>query len=218
MRLLLVLITLMSTPGLASPGQDTTIQILETEGDGVFGTAAERSDVWWDAYQDEDLSRILNTAFTSSPELGAAWARVDLARAANMQMGAALQPVAQFQANATLSPTNTMGFGVFSSIIPDMGSYFEALEAALQAMSAGSGAPPIEFPDMSNDTSDDPNSFMQGSAVLAVSLPLDILGQNTLNWQASKHEVEAAKGSQQARPSGWRRPSPKPLTPLPTQT
>lgn len=189
-----------ATSANASPGQEEALNLLEADADGLFTEPVTRTERWWTRYNDEALNSVLDQALSNNPELGGAWARAELAKALSQQSAAALQPVAQFQVNGTLSPTNTMGFGVFSSIMPDMGDYFGAIEEAFNAMGAGpDGEPLVIFPDTSASTEEDPDAFMQGSALLNVSLPLDVTGQNTLNWRASRHEARAAEGNFQAQ-------------------
>jgi len=198
MRPLTLLMLWLPALAVASPGEEAALELLDSQANGLFGEPVTRSEQWWSGYDDPGLNHVLESALAHNPEMGSAWDRVELARAMTQQSAAALMPVAQFQVTGNVSPTNTMGFGVFSSIMPDMGDYFGEIADALNAMGTGPGGEPlIQFPEA--EVEEEPNAFLQGAAVVNLSLPIDLMGQHILNWRASRHEAQAAEGSKQAQ-------------------
>ena len=89
--------------------------------------AASRSSPWWTAFDDAGLQQVLITALEQNPDLLAADARVQLAKAGTWQSLGGLLPTVALEAMTQEAPMDGMSLSPFSASIPDYSDAFASL-------------------------------------------------------------------------------------------
>jgi multidrug efflux system outer membrane protein len=159
----------------------------------------DRSQGWWQGFEDPGLQQVLKAGLNDNPDLRAAEARVQLARAGTWQSVANLLPNIYFELASQKAPTDAMGLSPMTANMPDYGELFESLGAMLADITAATGGDPSTLPDFSTDSgSDTPDTYTQSSAMLKGSLAVDIFGRQTMGAIAANKTAQATAASRDA--------------------
>ena len=140
---------------------------------GTFegGTDGEPSvEPWWVSFDDGSLDAVMDQGLAGNGDLGAAWERVDQARATAFGALAPQLPSLSVDVNANVAPIDSLGF------------QFGGLPTA-----------PGEEED------DEKVAYLNGSALLNAWIPLDFWGPQVQAYRAGRYEAEATAGDRDAR-------------------
>lgn len=158
-----------------------------------------RSEGWWQGFNDAGLQHVLSIGLSENPDLRAAEARVQLARAGTWQSVANLLPNIYFELASQKAPTDAMGLNPMTANMPDYGAVFESLGAMLADITAATGGDPSTIPDFSSGSDGDiPDTYTQSSAMLKGSLAVDLFGRQTMGVIASKKTTQATAANRDA--------------------
>ncbi|MAY81929.1 MAG: hypothetical protein CL930_14255 [Deltaproteobacteria bacterium] len=162
-------------------------------------TRPDRSLGWWKGIDDPGLQEVLKVGLSDNPDLLAAEARVQLARAGTWQSVANLLPNIYFELASQKAPTDAMGLNPMTANMPDYGEIFESLGAMLADITAATGGDPTSLPNFSADSGNDmPDTYTQSSAMLKGSLAVDIFGRQTMSAFAASKTAQATAASRDA--------------------
>jgi len=161
--------------------------------------AVDRHDSWWTNIKDPGLQQVLRDGLPSNPDLRAAEARVDLARANTWVSLSALLPNVAFEATTQEAPTDAMSLNPGAASIPNYGDAFASLGTLLTDLAAATGGDPSDVPDFTGSGDSLPDSFRQSSAMLKGAWTVDVFGRQTMNTIASHKDARAARSAAHAQ-------------------
>ena len=155
-----------------------------------------RRDSWWADIRDPGLQRVLQDGLPGNPDLRAAEARVDLARANTWVSLSALLPNLAFEATTQEAPSDAMSLNPGAASIPNYGEAFTSLGTVLADIAAATGVDPSGVPDFSNSgESTLPDTFRQSSAMVKGAWTVDVFGRQTMTTIASHKDARAARSA-----------------------
>ena len=159
----------------------------------------DRRGAWWADIEDTGLQKVLQDGLPSNPDLRAAEARVDLARANTWMSLSALLPSIALEATTQEAPTDAMGLNPGAASIPNYGDAFASLGTLLADLAAATGADPSNVPDFSGAETSMPDTFRQSSAMLKGAWTVDVFGRQTMTTMASHKDARAARSAAHAQ-------------------
>ena len=160
----------------------------------------DRRDSWWAGIQDPGLQQVILEGIPANPDVRAAAARVDIARANTWMSLSALLPNVAFEAATQEAPTDAMSLNPGAASIPNYGEAFASLGSLLTDLAAATGADPSEVPDFSGSGSTGlPDTFRQSSAMLKGAWTVDVFGRQTMSTIASHKDARAARSAAHAQ-------------------
>lgn len=199
---LLPVAALLSAPALAEdPGQSAARDALggrttySVEVDGEVAT-----EPWWSTLGDPALSVLILRALHHNPDVAARSAAADQSKMTSVASFSGLLPSISFDATASGSPTDALGFqfgGFGGPTSVDVLAGMQTLEDV-----TGDGIPDIAL-DPAYVTVEVPQEEVadvtwNGSALFNARWALDVFGNQTQSWKASRHSARAAEGDADA--------------------
>ncbi len=166
-------------------------------GDYLSGSSTPASTTpWWRDLGDATLDGLMKEALSEAPDLKAAWARVQSARAMSAQAVAGLLPDLSLDATWNTQPTSSFGFsfqalGFAGDISAPPATFPSTLTSPTGTTT---GLPDFEIP----EPEPLPDLFHSGQGALTARWNLDITGRQTISWRASHLEAQANSGDHAA--------------------
>ncbi len=177
----------------ASPAEGEAQDLIVSMAQYGDSATADRSSPWWTAIDDSGLQQVLATALEQNPDLLAADARVQLAKAGTWQSLGGLLPTVALEAMTQEAPMDGMSLSPFSASMPDYSEAFASLSELLAGIGAASGTAAEDIPDFSGGGSDDlPDTFRQSSTMIKGAWEIDVFGRQTLSTIAAGKEAQAS--------------------------
>ena len=159
-----------------------------------------RRELWWGQIADPGLQQIIGQGLSSSPDLLAAEARVDLAKANTWMSLSGLLPTIAFEAATQEAPTDAMSLNPGAAGIPNYSEAFESLGVLLSDIAAATGQDPSAVPDFGGTSNASmPDSYRQSSTMLKGAWAVDLFGRQTMSTIASHKDARAAGAAAQAQ-------------------
>ena len=160
---------------------------------------AQRLRPWWNRIEDPGLRSVLKEGLAANPDLLAADARVELARAGTWSAMSGLLPSVAFEVATQEAPTDGMGLNPAAASMPDYGSAFESLGELLGGIATATGLDPSTVPDFSGgSTTTLPDTYRSSSTMLKGSWMLDVFGRQTMSTLAAHKDARASLRSRDA--------------------
>ena len=153
---------------------------------------------WWSAVDDPTLHALIQEGMRHSPDLAAADAQVRLAEAGRAQSLAGLLPTLSVELQGQVMPTDGISLSPYSSSMPDYGAAFEGLAELMASLAELTGQDPSTLPSLEVESTELPDTYGQGSAMLVGTLPIDIAGRQVHGYLASRHSATGAVMDQAA--------------------
>ena len=166
-------------------------------------TPAKRNQPWWNQIEDPGLRLVLKDGLAANPDLMAADARADLARAGTWSAVSGLLPTLAFEVATQEAPTDAVGLSPYSAGAPDYASAFESLGELLGGVAAATGMDPASVPDFSSgSTTALPDTYRTSSAMLKAAWMIDVFGRQTMSTLAARKDARAAQRSRDSTMRG----------------
>ena len=102
-----------------SPAEGEAQDLIASVAQYGDGSNTNRSNPWWDEFDDSGLNAVLITGLAQNPDLLAADARVQLAKAGTWQSLGAMLPNVALEAMTQEAPMDGMTLSPFSASMPD---------------------------------------------------------------------------------------------------
>lgn len=151
---------------------------------------------WWSGFEDPALDALLTEALRENPSVLVARANAAVADATRGTARSALLPRLSFDASASASPTDALGFQFGGLSGPSTVDVLVGMET-LQDVD-GDGIPDVAldpaYVAVDVPQTDTADLTWNGSAQLNASWALDLWGANLQTFQASRHQARAAAG------------------------
>ena len=188
-----------ATTQAASPAEESAQNLIVSLAQYGDDQTANRSTPWWASLDDDGLKSVLATALEQNPDLMAADARVQLARAGTWQSLGGLLPNVALEAMTQQAPMDGMTLSPFSASMPDYSEAFASLGELMQQLGTVTGTESTDLPDFSGGgTSDLPDTFRQSSTMLKGAWEIDVFGRQTMTTIAAGKEAKASFDGRQA--------------------
>ena len=182
-----------------SPAEGEAQDLIASVAQYGDGSNTNRSNPWWDEFGDSGLNAVIITGLAQNPDLLAADARVQLAKAGTWQSLGAMLPNVALEAMTQEAPMDGMTLSPFSASMPDYGEAFASLSELLTGLTAATGTAPEDLPDFSGGGADDlPDTFRQSSTMIKGAWELDVFGRQTLTTIAAGKDAQASADGRNA--------------------
>ena len=146
---------------------------------------AQEDQPWWTTQGDPVLQALIEEGLGGNGDVQAAWYRAEQADARAAAALAPILPSASFDVGANLAPYDSLGFG-FGGL-----TEFEWPEFP--------DIPGVEWPEMDQDTGEDPSVYWTGQAMVSARVPLNLWGSSIPTPRAGRYAAQAAEGDAQAQ-------------------
>jgi multidrug efflux system outer membrane protein len=192
-----ILLILVGIPADATTnGREMAVSLMERHGAELILASPENSEPgslesWWTTFNDPALSAAIEQGLLKNSNLQVAESRIKIAKSQSLREGGALLPSASFDLSGNMAPTDSLGFGAFSAVIPDYSGFFDGL---VDILPAG-----VELPSLEDTDEASPALYGSGQAVFQVGMSLDLWGRQFLKWQAARKDVLASSNSRDAQ-------------------
>ena len=147
---------------------------------------------WWLTVPDPKLHQLIRDGLQHNPQVAAADAQARAVKAGQGEALAGLLPSISVELQGQQMPTDGLSLSPASSQMMDYGAAFEGLAELMSTLAATTGQDPSTLPSFETESDPLPDTYIQGSAMLVATLPLDIVGRQTQRYLASRRSADGA--------------------------